>query len=66
MIARHRTPEQNDKVEQLAMDIHRHVRAANKHIIHKSYGTEHDHGWSACHDKKYFRQRAVRELRGKL
>jgi nucleoid-associated protein YejK len=66
MNATQRTPEQNECVEQMAKDIHRHVRAANKAIMHFHSGSEHDHGWEACHKKKYFRQRAARELQGKL
>ena len=66
MNAPQRTEEKNERVEQLAKDIHRHVRAANKAIMHMQCGSEHDHGWLACHKKKYFRQRAARELRSKL
>jgi hypothetical protein len=77
MKAIQRTPEQNEVVEQLAMDIHRHYRAAFK-ALHTGRNVpgqvglphncihEHDHGWTTCHNKKYFRQRAARELRGKL
>jgi nucleoid-associated protein YejK len=65
MNARDRTPEQNEVVEQLAKDLHRHYRAGEKVLgLHGSLA--HDHGWDACSKQKYFRQRAVRELRGKL
>jgi hypothetical protein len=65
-----RTPEQNERVEQLAMDMHRHYRATFKalHRIKRQIGQfqcdapNHDHGWQECSNKKYFRQRAVREL----
>lgn len=71
MTARERTPEQNEQVEQLAKDLHRHYRAGEKvlrctdEVGQRPY-LQHDHGWSNCHKQKYFRQRAVRELRGKL
>src|SRR5271157_2400731 len=66
MNSRQRTPEQNERVEQLAKDMHRHYRAAFK-ALHEpasivSCGGNHDHGWEHCHGKRYFRQRAVKEL----
>lgn len=63
MNSRQRTPEQNRQVETLAKNLHRHYRAGEKALgLHGSNG--HDHGWDACSKQKYFRQRAVRELRG--
>lgn len=71
MNAPDRTPEQQARVEQLAQDLHRHYRAGEKALrctdeAGKRPYLQHDHGWTSCHRQKYFRQRAVRELRGKL
>lgn len=66
MNASQRTPEQNVRVEQLAKDFHRHYRAACKALRFFSNESNHDHGWDGCSKQKYFRQRAARELRGKL
>jgi hypothetical protein len=65
MSAPQRTPEQNERVEKLAKDLHRHYRAAEKALGSHGWNA-HDHGWDACSKQKYFRQRAVRELRGQL
>lgn len=43
-----------DVVENLAMELHRQYRAADKALG----DARHDHGWRSCADKKYFRNRA--------
>jgi hypothetical protein len=61
-----------NEVEDLAEKLHREFRAAFK-ALHKMAGNgtynecagcvdEHDHGWSKCHRKGYFRNRAKRML----
>lgn len=59
-------------IEFRAAQLHRDFRAASKALLprfiegayHDSRPAfAHDHGWEACHRKKYFRQRAVRQLR---
>lgn len=53
------------RVEHLAKDLHRHYRAGEKALGLHGW-CAHDHGWDACSNQRYFRQRAARELRGKL
>lgn len=63
MNSRQCTPEQSHTIEALAKNLHRHYRAGEKALgLRGSNG--HDHGWDACSKQRYFRQRAVRELRG--
>lgn len=62
MVAKKRTYEQNARIERLAKELHRHYRAGEKALGLHSWKI-HDHGWDGCHRQKYFRQRAVRELR---
>jgi hypothetical protein len=60
------------EVEFLAAKLHRDFRAASKALLAHHIGgayhdsspaTQHDHGWESCHRKKYFRQRAARQLK---
>lgn len=64
------------EVEDLAEQLHRDFRAAFKalhtgrnkpgHIgVPKNCINEHDHGWSKCHRKNYFRHRAQRQIETK-
>jgi len=51
--------------EQLAQQLHREYRAAEKALRCTDVAGErpylqHDHGWEGCHKKQYFRQRASR------
>lgn len=55
-----RTQEQNQRVEELAKDLHRHYRATFKalHHITRAVGQfecdapNHDHGWQGMHQEK--------------
>ncbi len=57
-------------VERLAVELHRHYRAAEK-AFNTTDGTlegkvlklRHDHGWAGCHRQKYFLKRAERVIR---
>ncbi len=57
-------------VERLAVELHRHYRAAEK-AFNTTDGTlegkvlklRHDHGWGGCHRQKYFLKRAGRVIR---
>jgi hypothetical protein len=61
-------------IETLAEELHGDYRAANKALSNEpetayrgsNYKGLHDHGWSKCHKKDYFRQRAARKLLDRL
>lgn len=58
------------KVEELAKDLHRDFRSAEKALRHPCLANNfcaifwHDHVWKSCSKKKYFRARALRKLTG--
>lgn len=49
----------DDKIERVAIQLHRDYRAITKAL---EIDRMHDHGWKACHEKKYFRQRVLRQI----